>query len=1009
MYNSGQDKFERKILMIIAAVVVVAALFLSLISFISNFMWFGEMGYLDVFFKQLVTQLTVGVPTFVVITLLVLLYLTHLRKSYFKRIASAEQTDMKALKKATLIMAVLFGGASTAFAVTQLWFEILKFANSTGFDIADPLFNIDISFYIFKLEFLERLNELMIGVIVGIIALTVVYYMILMTVRTPDMFKEEPQTSEAPGSDSQETGEARYSGSANPFENAQREAEDLFSKFLGIKIKRSAPKPKKQIDDDNFRSLMSIASGKLSAMGFVFFLMLAVDFFLKQFELLHVHTGIVYGAGFTDVTVTLWMLRILCAMSVITAFTFVVNMKKKAYKKLFVLPALMIIIGVIGYGGASLVQNFIVSPDEINKESKYLEKNIEYTQYAYGLDDVTVKSFPADNTLTSDDIANNMETITNIRINDFEPVGQFYNQTQSIRQYYTFNDVDNDRYWVNGEYTQTFLTAREIDESKISDTWLNKHLKYTHGYGIAMSRVDKVTSSGQPDVLIGNIPPESSVEEIQVKRPEIYFGELANEYVVVGTDEKEFDYPAGDSNAYTTYEGTAGIKMNLFNRLVFSIREGSLKLLVSSNINSDSKIIINRNVVKRVMTIMPYLSYENDPYMVISEGRLFWILDAYTTSSLYPYSEPYSEESSINYIRNSVKVVVDAYNGNTDFYVVDEKDPIAMTYSKIYPTLFKSLDKMPEGIKAHIRYANTLFEIQANVYSKYHMEDVNVFYQSEDLWDIANEIYGTEKTKITPNYYIAKLPGESKAEFFNSVPFTPKSKQNMTALMVARNDGENYGELVLYQFPKSKTIYGTEQIEAQIDQNTEISKEFTLWNSSGTKYRRGNLFVIPINTSILYVEPVYLEAQNSSIPEVKRIIVAYKDRIAYGETLKDCIIDLFGYDITENKSVADPETSETVSNGSASERTLEELIAAAQNAFNKSQSSLKAGNWAEYGEQLKELENYLNKLAAMSESANNIPTLTEVTDSNPEGELITEYDAQDGATDTDAAEPDSAE
>lgn len=953
--------------MVVAAVVVIGALFLSLISFISNFMWFREMGYLDVFFKQLVTQLTVGVPTFVIVTLLMLLYLTHLRRSYFKLISSGEHTDIKSLKKITAVMAVLFGGASTAFAVTHLWFEILKFANSTGFDIADPLFNIDISFYIFKLEFLNRLNELLIGIIVGIVAVTIVYYMILMTVRTPDMFKEETQGA-ATEENAYAGDEERYSGSANPFENAQKGTEDIFSKLFGVKMNHKPPKPKKQLDDDNFKRLMGIASGKLSGLGFIFFLMLAVDFFLRQFELLHAHTGIVYGAGFTDVNVTLWMLRALCVLSVITSFMFVVNMKKKAYKRLFTLPAIMIFVGIIGYGGASLVQNFIVSPDEINKESAYLEKNIEYTQYAYGLDDVNVKSFPADNTLTSEDIANNMETITNIRINDFEPAQQFYNQTQSIRQYYTFNDVDNDRYWVNGKYTQTFLTAREIDETKISDTWLNKHLKYTHGYGVAMSRVDKVTSSGQPDVLIGNIPPESSVDEIKINRPEIYFGELSNEYIVVGTDEKEFDYPDGDSNSYTTYEGTAGIKMNFFSRLVFSIREGSLKLLVSSNINSDSKIIINRNVVKRVKTIMPYLSYENDPYMVVSEGRLFWILDGYTTSSLYPYSEPYSEQTATNYIRNSVKVVIDAYNGNTDFYVVDDRDPIAVTYSKIYPTLFKSLENMPEDLKSHIRYANTLFEIQANVYSKYHMEDVNVFYQSEDLWDIANEIYGTEKVKITPNYYIAKLPGESKAEFFNSVPFTPKSKQNMTALLVARNDGENYGELVLYQFPKSKTIYGTEQIEAQIDQNTEISKEFTLWNSSGTTYRRGNLFVIPINTSILYVEPVYLEAQNSSIPEVKRIIVVYKDKIAYGETLKDCIIELFGYDINENKSISDDDASDSVSNGSSAETTAAQLIAGAQNAFNKAQSSQKAGNWAEYGEHLKELEDYLNRLAAFDDS-----------------------------------------
>ena len=619
-----------------------------------------------------------------------------------------------------------------------------------------------------------------------------------------------------------------------------------------------------------------------------------------------------------------------------------------------------------------LIQNFIVSPDELNKEKEYLERNIEFTQYAYQLEDVTTTSFAADNTLTGSDIAENSETISNIRINDFDPAQQFYNQTQSIRQYYTFNDVDNDRYMIDGKYTQTYLATREIDESKISDSWLNRHLKYTHGYGITLSRVDKVTASGQPDVLIGNIPPESSVEEIQITRPEIYFGELSNEYVIVGTDEDEFDYPSGESNEYTRYEGDAGINMNFFNRLVFAVKEGSVKLLVSSNIDSDSKIIIHRNVMDRVRTIMPYLSYEDDPYMVTVDGKLYWMVDAYTESSNYPYSQPFDDEKGTNYIRNSVKVVVDAYNGDVDFYIVDEEDPIAATYAKIYPTLFKSGDQMPEGLKAHIRYPNSLLQIQADIYTRYHMEDISVFYLNEDQWDIAYEIYGTEQVQMTPTYYIAKLPGEEKAEFFNSIPFTPKSKKNMTALMVARNDGEHYGELVLYQFPKSKTIYGPEQVEAQIDQNTEISKEFSLWNSSGTTYRRGNMFIIPINSSILYVEPVYLEATNSSIPEVKRIIVAYDDKIAYEETLAECLVSLFGDEaasgidssggsVNEQQS-ANEETGQGAS--TTSELSQTELIQKAASAYDNAQSALQQGDWAAYGEYMDELEDALSQLAA---------------------------------------------
>ena len=955
------QKLERKIMLVVMVLVVIFALFFGLVGFIADFMWFREMGYIDVFFKQLVTQLTVGIPTFIVITGLVMLYLHHLRKSYFSKIASSEPTDLKKLKKQTNWLAVIFGVLTTVMSVTQLWFEILKFANSTGFDIQDPLFHLDVSFYIFKLEFLTQLNEILIGVIVGFVVLTILYYIILMTVRTPDVFKEEVP----PGAE--DLGGERYSGNSNPFSGGnngagQSQAQDPFTKFAeaftGKKFQARPVKPKKQFDDSNFKQLMQIASGKIAVLGFIFFAMLGLNFFLQQFDLLHEHTGAVYGAGFTDVNVTLWVLRILCVLSAVSAILFVVNMKRKKYKSLLTVPVIMIVIGLAGSGAGYLVQNFIVSPDEINKESKYLEKNIEYTQYAYQLDDVDVKSFAADHKLTSEDIKANSETINNIRINDFDPAKQYYNQTQSIRQYYSFYDVDVDRYVINGKYTQAFLTAREIDETKIDSSWLNKHLKYTHGYGATLSRVDKVTSSGQPDVLIGNIPPESTVDEIQITRPEIYFGELSNEYIIVNTDEMEFDYPDGATNKYTQYEGTAGIKMNFFNRLVFAVREGSMKLLVSSNIDSNSKIIINRNVMARVQKIMPQLSYENDPYLVTDNGKLYWMVDAYTESSLYPYSEPF--DGNTNYIRNSVKVVVDAYNGDVKFYIVDENDPIAKTMQKIYPTLFRSFDEMPEGLQAHIRYPNYLFQIQASVYSRYHMEDVGVFYQKEDLWDIANEIYGTEKVQMTPNYYIAKLPGETSAEFFNSIPFTPRSKQNMTALMVARNDGENYGQLILYQFPKSKTVYGPEQIEAQIDQNTEISKEFSLWSSNGTSYRRGNMFVIPINTSLLYVEPVYLEATNSSIPEVKRIIMAYGDKIAYEETLADCLTSLFGGDAekgvdNESSEVSDEKDSQTLS--------TKQLAKLASQAFEDAQNAQKNGDWAGYGKYLDKLEEYLNQLA----------------------------------------------
>ena len=529
----------------------------------------------------------------------------------------------------------------------------------------------------------------------------------------------------------------------------------------------------------------------------------------------------------------------------------------------------------------------------------------------------------------------------------------------TTRQYYEFHDVDIDRYNINGEETQTYLSPREIDENKISSTWLNRHIKYTHGYGAAVSQVDKVTAIGQPDVVVKNIPPETNVDSLKITRPEIYFGELTNDYAVVNTNEKEFNYPDGNNNKYTKYKGNAGIRLTPLNRLLFSMREGSMQLLVSSNVNSRSRIIINRNIEERVKKIMPYLKYESDPYMTIVGGRLYWIVDAYTTSQYYPYSEPYSGKvGSTNYIRNSIKVTIDAYNGDVNFYVIDNEDPIAETYKKIYPDLFKNISTMPEGLREHIRYPNNMFKIQASVYEKYHMNQVKVFYQKEDLWDIAHQIYGTEEKQMDPSYYIFRLPGEKNAEFINMVPFTPKSKQNMTALMMARNDGENYGQLLVYKFPKSKTVYGPMQIEAQIDQNTEISKEFSLWNSSGSKYRRGDLFVIPIKDSLMYVEPVYLEASNQAIPEMKRVIVAYGDRISYSSNLEEALEDLFGGTYNSGPANASGGT-ESRDSGKPSLKTLAKQ---ARDEYDAALDAQKNGDWKGYGDHINKLSGYLDQM-----------------------------------------------
>lgn len=980
----------------IAAVVLVliVLLFFGLINFITDLLWFKEVGYISVFLKQIITELEIGVPLFVVLLLISNLYLRLLKRNYIKKIESDFEPSEKKLNGTAWMFSALFAALLSFFAATRIWFDLLQFINSKSFNIKEPLFHNDISFYVFKLSFIQQLNVLVIVALIGIAIITILYHSVLISLRPPrgagggngaqapnidvefeveEDFEDLDDVSAGSGGFSDNNGFSAFGKGPGDFNSLLDKIG--MALFGGVKPGQSGPaqgngggftRPPfgsgngRKMGDSNFKNLLEIAGKELSVLGILLFAMIGVNFFLRQFDLLYSRTGVLYGAGFTDVNITLWVYRILIALSAVGAVVFVMGVRQRNFKKALTVPAIMIIIGALGTGVGYVVQNWVVSPDEINKESKYLKRNIEFTQQAYGLDNVTKKPFKAIDNLSVADIADNEETMNNIRINDYEPAKKFYNQTQSIRQYYDFKDVDVDRYMINGKYTQTFLSAREIDEERIRSEWLNQHLKYTHGYGITLSRVDQVTASGQPAMLIDSIPPISKVDEINFDRPEIYFGEKTDNYILVNTQEDEFDYPDGDANKYCKYEGTAGIPLNAVNRLMFSIRERSVKMLVSSNINSKSRIVLNRNIEHRVRKIMPMLHYESDPYMVAVDGKLYWIVDAYTSSNRYPYSEPYGEGQT-NYIRNSVKVVVDAYNGTTDFYIVDENDPIAKTMKSIYPVLFKSFDKMPDSLKAHIRYPHTLFAIQAEIYKRYHMNDVKVFYQGEDLWDISKEIYGTDEVEMKPNYYILKLPGEDKAEFVSSIPYTPRDKKNMTALMIARNDGKHYGQLVLYQLPKSKIIYGPMQIEAQIDQSTEISKEFSLWNSSGSKYNRGNMFVIPINDSLLYVEPVYLEATNSSIPEVKRVIVAYGDRIAYEPTLAEAIESLFG----DKAGVSTPsEGGEDPSKPGEGPKEMSqaEIIQKLQESFDAAQDAQRNGDWASYGEHLKEVQRYIDML-----------------------------------------------
>lgn len=908
------NRIRAIMIIVIASALLLLAFSTTIVRFITDYLWFNELGYDQVFFTKLTTQLKLGVPVFLVLTALIYLYLQSIKKDYYKKVDNLYVGLGK--KKINQIALIASVGAAFFASITltgSLWYEALMFINSTNFNVTDPIFNLDISFYMFKLPFIQQLYSLASGFVLILAILTLGFYFVMMSSKRPTLFDVNSNTQEI--------------------------------KFI------------RGIDPEKIKKLVSIALRQLVILGVVFFLIQGLGYALKTYEILYSQRGVAYGASFTDIHVNLWVIRGMVVLSLVSAVLFVIGARARKVRIALAGPVMMIALTIIGNTASLGVQNFIVAPDEINKEREYLEYNIEYTKMAYGLNNIEENFFPAENNLTREDIENNQETIRNIRINDYRPTQQFYNQRQGIRLYYKFNDVDTGRYMINGQYSQVFLAAREIDYSKINEQWLNQHIKYTHGYGIALSAVNSVTAEGQPNILVGNIPPQTDVPTLQVDEPRIYFGELSNDYILANTKEMAFDYPSGEKNEETIYSGTAGIRLGMWNRLLFSIRQGSLKMLVSNNVTSDSKIIINRNINERVKKIAPFLEYDDDPYLVINEGKLYWIIDAYTVSSNFPYAEPYLPNDG-NYIRNSVKVVIDAYNGDTSFYLADENDPVILTLGKIFPQLLTSMDDMPQGLKAHLRYPQNLFDIQAEVYRVYHMTDTDVFYQEEDLWDISNEIYDNEVLQMESNYFIMKLPGEEKEEFVLTIPYTPKGKPNMTALLVARNDGEHYGKLVIYKLPKQKNVYGPMQIESRIDQDTNISKDFSLWGQQGSSIIRGNLLTIPIEDSFIYVEAIYLKASNeNSLPEVKRVIVSYGDEIAYEETLELALESLFG----DMETAPDGTTPEPPRQDGEID-TIKSLITRANESFNKAQEAQRAGNWAEYGKNIEELRGILESL-----------------------------------------------
>ncbi len=708
----------------------------------------------------------------------------------------------------------------------------------------------------------------------------------------------------------------------------------------------------------------------------------AMRVYISRFEQLFEDHTIFAGVTYTDAHVWLPGMLIGCIALVVGAVIATVNavsMRRVRWLVVAVLPAAACYLVFHAYGW--YVSSFIVKPNELVREQPYIAHNIQWTRQAYGLDQVLQREFPAETTVEAVDPANNQATLQNIRLWDWHALQDTLRQIQEIRTYYDFPDIDIDRYDIDGTIRQVMLATRELNVEKLPESsrnWINEKLIYTHGYGITMNSVNSFTPEGLPTLILSNMPVQSTVHGLTVTRPEVYFGELTNTDVYVNTRQKEFNYPQGQTNSLTSYEGTGGILLGGFlRRLIIAFDRGDLsKLPFSDDVGKDSRLLMRRNVRDRLSALAPFLTYDSDPYIVIgNDGRLSWIMDAFTTSDNYPYSRHYPTSSNlVNYMRNSVKVVIDAYDGTTTFYVFDTQDPIIAAYRRIFPGLFKDAAAMPPELRKHVRYPELLLKLQASVYGLYHMTDPGVFYNREDLWTVASEAgvdaSGTQATMpMEPNFVLMKLPGESDMEFVEILPFTPANRNNLIGWIAGRSDGPHYGTSVVYDFPKTKLVDGPQQIEARIDQNAQLSGQLTLWNQQGSHVRRGTLLVIPCGRALLYAEAIYLQAQRSPMPELRLVVLALQDRLAYGPTFESAMASLFGGAVSSiSPAAASPETTRhaptTTSPQSQPTEELNALIAEAAKDLADYQRLTAEGKLGEAGQKLEQLKHTLDKLNA---------------------------------------------
>ena len=786
-----------------------------------------------------------------------------------------------------ILISAILLGLIFGLVTSGHWEMVLRFTNATNFNVTEPLLGRDVAFYIFKLPLYNFIQGWLIWAAVTILIFTAVVY------------------------------------------------------GLNIGFRRTP--------------FTTAIKGHLSGLGAAIFFLIAWSYRLKIFALLYSQRGIIFGAGYTDVHAQWLAWRILIVIAIISGLLLLIGIIRHGRRWLFAPIGLWVVLAIIfGSIYPAIMQRFQVEPNELARETPYIEHNIQLTRLAFGLDRIEERDIPVELAPSEQDIAQNSATINNIRLWDYRPLKDTYNQIQSIRLYYDFNDIDVDRYHIDGNYRQVLLGARELSPEKLASqaqTWVNRRLQFTHGYGVALSPTNEVTEQGLPHLWVKDVPPVGTIE---IERPEIYFGEKTDNYVIVNTEVEEFDYPKGDTNVYTKHEAESGIQLDPFIRkLAFAWELGDINILISGELTPESQLLYRRNIQQRVQHIAPFLKLDSDPYMVIDDGKLFWIQDAYTVSDRFPYSQPTTE--GINYVRNSVKVVLSAYDGSVTFYLIDPEDAVVNTYAAIFPSLFTPIAEMPESLRAHLRYPLGLFQIQGSVYQTYHMQDPRVFYNKEDLWTIPVETYADAERNVEPYYVIMRLPGEAREEFVLMLPFTPTQKDNMITWLAARSDGDKYGKLIAYNFPKDKLIFGPRQIEARIDQDPVISSQLTLWGQKGSQVIRGNLLVIPIEQSILYVEPVYLKAERGQLPELKRVIVANVDRIAMEPTLAQSLNAIYA-GLPAQELPATP--------GMPAE--LAELAKLAQEHYTKAQDYLKEGDWAGWGEELQKMEEVLGQLVELA-------------------------------------------